>query len=92
MQKVKISVDEIWPVYSIDKVDASAKNDQFEIEIPDEIYKEYVWTMCRYNLLQEHLKRYYDEATRRDSEESPRCFSEGSICEQHSFNKIGSAS
>jgi len=81
--KFKLTVDEKWPIFSLEKPDDSGYN---EIEIPEEEYAAYVSIMKQYTLLQLKLGSLYDHK-RTDRQERirkdlfPKCCAEESVIE-----------
>lgn len=59
--KFKISVDEKWPVYRLDYLPSNLDN-QFEVEISEELYYEYMANLTRYNLWQQKLGLIYEQS------------------------------
>ena len=84
--KCKISVDEVWPVFAIDKLDTSGKNKQYEIEITEEFYSQYIALTTKYSILQQQLRLIYDTTV--PTEHCGYSFPKGSKVEQHTFNTI----
>lgn len=84
--KFKISVDEVWPVFAIDKIDTSGQYNQYEIEITEDFYSQYIALMTKYSILQQQLRLIYDNTVPRGQCEYS--FPKGSKVEQHTFNKI----
>jgi hypothetical protein len=81
--KLKLIVDEKWPIFSLEKPDNSGYN---EIDIPEEEYAEYASIMRQYALLQLKLGILYDHK-RADCQERirkdlfPKCCAEESVIE-----------
>jgi hypothetical protein len=69
MIKCDISTDEIWPVFSLE--DAS-EGSMWTIEIPEDLYKEYIWVMYKYTELQLKLSVYYEQCQRTEFEASKK--------------------
>jgi hypothetical protein len=59
---VQIDCDEVWPVYSI-QIACPIENDRrnFGIEIPTEIYEEYISIKYKYQAMQEKLRKYHEQ-------------------------------
>jgi len=56
--KFQISCDEEWPVFSIEP---ATEKSEIVVEVPEDLYRDYLCTMIKYCKYQEKLKVYYDE-------------------------------
>lgn len=83
--KLKISVDEVWPVFTADE---SKEDAPFVVEVDEQFYKEYLWFTYRYHTIQEQLKVMYDDQLRKHTGRSIFRFPEGSEVEPIEFNRI----
>ncbi len=55
--KIKIDIDEKWPIFSAKKV----KNDgPYTVEISSDFYKQYLWFCLKYHEFQTQLKEIYE--------------------------------
>ena len=55
--RLKISVDEVWPVFYLEEGITNAYN---EVDVNEDFYKQYLALMDVYNLCQKQLKVLYD--------------------------------
>lgn len=86
MAKLIISCDEKWPVFDLE---VPEEGQEPNCDIPDDIYKQYLYIANIYSKMQNILRIYHDVSQRNISEQ--QCglsFPEGIEVEQHSFNKI----
>jgi len=85
--KIKIDVDEQWPVFTADEV----KNDgQFVVEVDDHFYRHYLYICYRYHVLQSQLKEMYESEQKRISRHCPYCFEKGAEAARYDLNRIRS--
>lgn len=65
MTRRDVTIDEVFPVFTLtDPVEES----MWTVDIPDELYKEYVWTMYKYYEFQTKLQVYYEQCQRAEFE------------------------
>lgn len=56
MPILRIDCDEQWPTYSLQKPSYPSK---FEVDIPEDLYTEYLFIMLRYYQIQKKLESYH---------------------------------
>ncbi len=63
LKKVKreVTIDEVWPVFSLKEAE---EDSVFNIEIPESLYQEYLWTAYKYHEFQLKLQVYYEQCHR----------------------------
>lgn len=88
MAKIEVTVDEKWPVFSV--VPLKEGNEDYQFDIPDEMYKNYLYIMLKFHEFQLQLQALYAEGNRKLSEKCcGHSFPEGSKPdEQYKLNKI----
>lgn len=57
--KCKISIDEKWPIFSLENL--RYENDPFVVEINEEFYKEYCYFMSKYEEYQSRIRVIYEQ-------------------------------
>lgn len=85
MAKLKVNVDEKWPIFSVEEAD---KDGPFVIELDDELYKQYLQIDYLYYSFQTRLQVLYESEQRKLSERCPYSFPKGSDIGEHLLNKI----
>lgn len=70
MVKVDVSIDEEWPVYSLEE---TYSHSMWTVDIPEDMYREYLWIMYKYCELQNKLQEYYDKCERAELESTQDC-------------------
>ena len=70
MEKVIISRDEMFPVYSLKKTktDKLAWDSQVKSDIPDDLYFEYVYSLKVFENTQRKIELIYEKISREQSE------------------------
>lgn len=63
--KVDVSIDEKWPVFSLKEVSSQCR---WTVEIPEDMYREYLWVMYKYHEIQTKLQVYYEQCQRAEIE------------------------
>lgn len=63
MTKVEVTIDEKWPVFSF--TEPKLGKESFQYDIPDEMYKDYLYITRRYIELQLQLQVLYEESLRK---------------------------
>lgn len=87
LYQIKISED--WPVFSL--VPPKESSEFWLVDIPDEIYKEYVEIELKYLQMQCILQVMYERKQRQHSAECPYAFPKDYFTKSpHEFNKIRS--
>jgi hypothetical protein len=75
LAKVKIEVDERWPVFTLEDED---KDGPYVIELDEDLYKQYLQLELLYQSFQKRLRVLYDSEYEKHRESSLECFEESS--------------
>jgi hypothetical protein len=73
LAKLKINVDEKWPIFSVEDAD---KDGPFVIELDDELYKQYLQIDYLYYSFQTRLQVLYESEQLKLRERCYECFEE----------------
>lgn len=57
--KIVIETDEVWPVFNIR---GPYREEECVIDIPDDLYREYLLIQEQYDLMQTKLKEYHEQS------------------------------
>ena len=60
MAKIEVTIDEKWPVFEF--IQPKAGCEEYQYDIPDEMYKDYLYVMQRYYEFQLKLQAMYDNS------------------------------
>lgn len=92
MIKKTITIDEKWPVFSLE--DPNSENDPFIVKLNEEFYKEYLYFKLKYHEYQLRLQVIYEKAQRDFNHNAiPYRFKEGTeYSRDFELNKIRSGS
>lgn len=81
-----VSCDEKWPVYDLE---VPEEGQDYNIEIPTDVYEQYLFVSDVYSRMQKILRIYYEVSQRNSNEEScggclpednePQCFPKGQL-------------
>lgn len=67
MIKVQIDVDEVWPVFFLERTEEDGPD---IVEVNEEFYKEYLYFTLKYKEYQSRIKLIYDHRERELSQQS----------------------
>ena len=88
MVKMIVTCDEKWPIYDLR---CHWEGQEANCEIPEDLYRDYLLVMLKYEKMQKILKEFHDQYQREVSEKScGRCIPEYCKVEHHTFNRISS--
>lgn len=73
MAKIKINIDEIWPVFTASDAD---KDGPFVVELEDDLYKQYLQIDYLYKSFQTRLQVLYESEQLKLRERCYECFAE----------------
>lgn len=66
MPKLIVSCDEKWPIFNLEVPEEGQKGNCF---LPEDLYRDYLLTVIKYQKMQKILKVYYDSAQRKSPED-----------------------
>lgn len=73
MAKLKVNVDEKWPIFSVEDAD---QDGPFVIELDDDLYKQYLQIDFLYKSFQTRLQVLYESEQTKLRERCYECFAE----------------